>query len=346
MFCPRCREQISDISKFCRHCGVKIGYCPNCGDVLEFDSNFCMHCGANLEEYAVRREVIERPPVPKKIPTFEPEKIPEAEKIEKEPVEAAPPLKEELPPPKVEEVTEERAVKVQEPAKSRFASVVSGTKERLFKIMPEGRQVDDYVITGVVDKLLSEREFKSLDELKLEVVNQLKDYRLSKDDMAFLEETIEKKGYTGRFRIDDVLAEKVGGRGRLAAIVISALTFIALAAFGGVIEEVVVGRFINEPPIVDIQEPPNNLGASYGQAITFVGMSEDKEDEVLPDSSMQWQSSIDGDLGTGNSFSTDALSVGDHTITLTGTDSKGKTTSQSIVLKILARGLIHELNLD
>ncbi|MFQ5974701.1 MAG: zinc ribbon domain-containing protein [Candidatus Hydrothermarchaeales archaeon] len=344
MFCPRCREQISDISKFCRHCGVKIGYCSNCGDIIEFDSKFCMHCGSDLREYAAVKEAVERPPVPKKAPTFEPEKIPEVEKIEKEALEAAPPVKEELPPP---EEKAEKGIIFHEPARSRIAKAVSGTKERLFKITPEGRQVDDFVVKGVIDKLLNEKEFKSLDELKLAVVGQLEtQYRLSKDDMAFIQKAIEKKGYTGRFRFDDILAEKVGGRGRLVAIVISAMTFIAFAAFGGVIEEVVVGRLINDPPKVEIQEPPNNLEVSYGQAITFVGTSEDKEDEVLPDASMHWQSSIDGDLGTGNSFSTDVLSVGDHTITLEGTDSKGKSTSRSIVLKILTRGLIYDLLMD
>ncbi|MEE8358946.1 MAG: zinc-ribbon domain-containing protein [Candidatus Hydrothermarchaeales archaeon] len=336
MFCPQCREQISDISNFCRHCGVKIGHCPNCGNILEFDSKFCMHCGADMGKYILGGE-IERPPVPEKIPEFEPEKMAE-EEIKREPVMTVHPPAEE---------TKERIFKFHVPSRSRIAEAVSGTKERLFKATPEERQVDDYIVRGVIDKLLNKKDYKSLDELKLDVVDKLKkNYSLSKGDMAFIGAEIKRRGYTGRFRIDDILAEKVGGRGRLMAIVISALMFISMAAFGGVIEEVVVGRLINEAPSIEIQEPLNNLEVSYGQAITFIGMSEDKEDKVLDGSSMYWRSNIDGDLGTGNSFSTDALSVGEHTITLTGEDSGGKDNSQSIVLKILARGLIYEMNLD
>jgi len=330
MFCPQCREQISVNSKFCRYCGIKIGYCPNCGSSIEFDSKFCSHCGTKIAEHAMERGVIEKPLTPKEIPPIEPEKVSE----EHGDVDSS--LKENI--------------SRSQPARSKLAEVVSGTRERLFKMTPEGRQVEDYIIAGLIDKIQEDKKFKSLDELKSEVIGQLKTkYQLSNDDLAYIDESVKKKGYTGRFKIDDVLAEKVGGRGRLTAIVaimIPLIMFIAASTFGGVIEEVVVGKLINTAPIVEIQEPLNNIKVSYGQSLTFVGTSEDKEDEFLPGSSMQWKSSIDGDLKTGNSFSSDALSVGEHTITLTGADSKGKTISQSIVVKILSRGLLHELNLD
>ncbi|MEE8180125.1 MAG: zinc-ribbon domain-containing protein, partial [bacterium] len=177
MFCPRCREQISDISKFCRHCGVKIGYCPNCGNIIEFDSKFCMHCGADMGEYTIGEE-IERPPVPEKIPEFEPEKIAE-EATKGEEVEIAHPSGEE---------TKEKTFAFHVPSRSRIAEAVSGTKERLFKTTPEERQIDDYIVRGVIDKLLNKKDYKSLDELKLDVVNKLKkNYSLSKGDMAFIE---------------------------------------------------------------------------------------------------------------------------------------------------------------
>ncbi|MFQ6137230.1 MAG: zinc-ribbon domain-containing protein [Candidatus Hydrothermarchaeales archaeon] len=366
MLCPRCGEQIADISRFCMHCGSKIAFCPSCGDTIEAIAKFCMHCGVNLSDYIAKEKIPEIPAIPKKKPKIEeapkveeaappikevppapkPEVVEEAPKVE----EVAPPAKEE-PPVAVEEAApRERAFEIKERPKSRFEGIVAETRAKLFQIVPKGRKVDDYVIIDTIEKCQSRRGYKTLDELRSDVIKELrKNYHLGKEDETFINVEIEKRGYTGKFRIDDVLAEKVGGRGRLAAIVaivIPVVLFVGASVFGDILLPMFAEKLMNEPPIVQIQEPINNLQVSYGQPLTFIGTSEDKEDDVLPGSSMHWQSSIDGDLGTGNSIGVDALSVGVHTITLTGTDSQGKSTSQSIVLEILARGLIYELNLD
>ena len=57
-------------------------------------------------------------------------------------------------------------------------------------------------------------------------------------------------------------------------------------------------------------------------SIAFSGGALDLEDGILSGVSLFWESSINGDLNTGESFSA-TLSIGDHVITLTATDSEG-----------------------
>ncbi len=68
-------------------------------------------------------------------------------------------------------------------------------------------------------------------------------------------------------------------------------------------------------------------GSSYaeGDSITFRGNGDDTEDGTLSGSSLVWTSDINGQIGTGTSFTKNDLSVGTHTITLTASDSSGAT---------------------
>ncbi len=79
---------------------------------------------------------------------------------------------------------------------------------------------------------------------------------------------------------------------------------------------------INYAPTAVITLPANNAAFNSGSTITFEGSASDHEDGVLSGNSLVWTSSIDGNIGTGNTFSR-TLSQGTHTITLTATDSKG-----------------------
>lgn len=60
MQCPKCKEEISDNSKFCSNCGTNIKeylekleeekciICPNCGKKIEKDAKFCRYCGKKI----------------------------------------------------------------------------------------------------------------------------------------------------------------------------------------------------------------------------------------------------------------------------------------------------------
>jgi len=71
-----------------------------------------------------------------------------------------------------------------------------------------------------------------------------------------------------------------------------------------------------------------------GTSITFSGSADDVEDGPLTGPSLVWTSNVDGEIGTGESFSRTTLSDGLHTVTLTATDSDGNE-GQATVLVIV-----------
>src|SRR5206468_6863597 len=81
----------------------------------------------------------------------------------------------------------------------------------------------------------------------------------------------------------------------------------------------------NQAPSASITAPASGASFAQGASVTFTGTGTDPEDGTLSGASLVWTSSINGQIGTGASFSTAALSAGTHTITLTAKDSKGAT---------------------
>ncbi len=63
MQCPKCKEEISDNSKFCSNCGTNIEeylekleeekyiICPNCDKKIEKDAKFCKYCGITIKDF-------------------------------------------------------------------------------------------------------------------------------------------------------------------------------------------------------------------------------------------------------------------------------------------------------
>jgi len=87
-------------------------------------------------------------------------------------------------------------------------------------------------------------------------------------------------------------------------------------------------------PTVSITAPQDGDAFEPGQTITFSCTAGDVEDGELTGDAVVWTSSIDGDFGTGISFATDALSPGEHDITVTAVDSAGGYATDAITITI------------
>lgn len=88
----------------------------------------------------------------------------------------------------------------------------------------------------------------------------------------------------------------------------------------------------NAPPVVAIAAPLDNTDFTISDTILFQGSALDAEDGDIS-INIQWQSSIDGLLGTGDTiFQT--LTAGNHTITATSTDSGNLSSSDNITVNV------------
>jgi subtilisin family serine protease len=91
---------------------------------------------------------------------------------------------------------------------------------------------------------------------------------------------------------------------------------------------------INQAPTVTITGPPDGSSFTLGDEITLSGTADDTEDGDIS-SNIEWHSSVDGYLHAGASFKISSLSVGNHDITATVTDSGGKRGSYSIIVTVV-----------
>ena len=87
-------------------------------------------------------------------------------------------------------------------------------------------------------------------------------------------------------------------------------------------------------PSVTIQSPNDNNVYMQGETITFAGSAFDVEDGDIS-GLLNWNSNIDGFLGTASSFTNNILSPGQHQITASVTDSDGLIGSTQKIITIL-----------
>lgn len=93
---------------------------------------------------------------------------------------------------------------------------------------------------------------------------------------------------------------------------------------------------IDGPPIVQISQPSIDTVAKVGEVVVFMGSATDQVDGAIPGDSLFWASSLDGALGSGDSIATSSLSLGNHLITLTATDSEGQAGVASVSVSVQA----------
>jgi hypothetical protein len=107
----------------------------------------------------------------------------------------------------------------------------------------------------------------------------------------------------------------------------------AAASGGGMQTCISVAGVANSAPTVSITAPADGSSFSFGASVNFMGTANDAEDGGIS-GSLSWTSSIDGSIGSGDSFMTSALSAGVHTITASVTDSGGLPGSDSIIVTV------------
>lgn len=89
-----------------------------------------------------------------------------------------------------------------------------------------------------------------------------------------------------------------------------------------------------KPPDVEI-EPLEESIVQQGTEVVLDAAVEDLQDGTLPDASIVWTSDLSGRLGTGEILVVDNLPAGQHTITLTATNSAGISASQSVSVTVV-----------
>lgn len=92
-------------------------------------------------------------------------------------------------------------------------------------------------------------------------------------------------------------------------------------------------RVGNTTPVATIIAPTTNSTFDIGEDIIFQGTGVDAEDGFLLTTSLEWTSSRQGPIGTGNSLTLSDLDSGLHIITLTVTDQDGATDTATITIK-------------
>ncbi len=88
----------------------------------------------------------------------------------------------------------------------------------------------------------------------------------------------------------------------------------------------------DDPPTAVISSPAEN--AVLESPVQLDGSGSDSEDGALAPEQLSWSSDIDGSLGTGNSLQA-PLSPGQHTITLTATDSSNQIDTEVVHVTVL-----------
>ncbi len=91
----------------------------------------------------------------------------------------------------------------------------------------------------------------------------------------------------------------------------------------------------SKSPRVGLIAPDDGRSYELGDLVWLQGVGWDPEDGYLKGSAMQWASTLDGLLGTGDELHVTDLSPGTHTITLTATDPDANQATDTITVTVI-----------
>lgn len=128
-------------------------------------------------------------------------------------------------------------------------------------------------------------------------------------------------------------------RSRILSTVRPVSSLAGITATGGVLNlaAAIGGGSGNTAPVVAISAPANGTSVVQGTPVTFTGSASDLEDGNLS-GSLVWVSSLQGQIGTGASFTRSDLVVGTHQITASATDSGNLVGSAPVTLQVTSAG--------
>ncbi|RMF91781.1 MAG: tetratricopeptide repeat protein [Methanobacteriota archaeon] len=361
VYCPKCGESVPDDAEFCMKCGQRIGQPAEEKSPGSKEAEKWLSKARALKEEGIAKD--DRGKIEESLSAFD-------KAIDKDPRNAALWYEKGVALGLLERFEEalenfETALKL-DPGNEDYKAMRDNARESIaarqkkeeapkkkempsiaMEIKAAVKELDEAKVIKTIDSLMGRQEYHTLKALEEDAVERLKKegYKLGEKELQLVKDMVIKHGHTGKFAIDDMIARKLGG-GKKAAMIVT----VVLVILGAVVTEILIPmmgeKLMNEPPVAQITSPEDNIVLTSGQTVVFKADAKDKEDgENILGSNFVWSSSIDGELGRGRSISVSTLSPGTHTITLTVTDSKGAEDTESLVLTIQERKILHELKL-
>jgi len=115
--------------------------------------------------------------------------------------------------------------------------------------------------------------------------------------------------------------------------VVTASITDSLGSVGSATVSVTIQSPPNTAPTVTILSPPNGTSVIQGSSVTFTATALDTQDGSVS-ANLAWTSNLQGQIGSGATFSFSGLTVGSHGITAAVTDSGGLPGSAVVVVTV------------